>query len=101
MTEPTIYMDHNRQQVPISDVSKEITDDWIDGGHYCDDTVFNLRDAVVYQQAEIEQLKAECDIYRKALLKMTEAPRMDQPGELPRYVAKDALRDGIKARDGE
>ena len=60
-----------------------------------------LQDAVVYLRAEIERLRAERDIYRKALLKMTKAPRMDQPDELPRYVAKDALRAGIKARGGE
>ena len=47
---------------------------------------------------EVERLREERDIYRTALLRITESPRMNDPGELPRYIAKDALHAGVKAR---
>ena len=51
-------------------------------------------------ELEIENqcFREEIAIYREALQRMIGAPRMCDSAEFPRYIAKDALRNGIKIR---
>jgi len=58
-----------------------------------------LLDRIRELEAENKRLTNERDLYRRALQRMTESPQMGQPGELPRYIAKDALRDGVRIRN--
>ena len=59
--EAYVYVEDKR--CPLGEALAIMTDDWIDAGEYCDQTVFDLRDAIISQQAEIERLwgdLAEC-----------------------------------------
>jgi hypothetical protein len=48
MIEPTIYM--NGKDVPLTEALKKITDEWVDDGNYCAQTVIDLRDALIFNE---------------------------------------------------
>ena len=53
-----IYM--NSENIPLTEALKKMTDEWVDDGNYCAQTVIDLRDAL----KEIKELE-EC-AYAKA-----------------------------------
>jgi hypothetical protein len=58
MKEPTIYM--NGEDVPLTEVLKKMTDDWVDDGNYSAQTVIDLRDALKKYLKERESLLEDC-----------------------------------------
>lgn len=48
MKEPTIYMNGN--DVPLTEALKKMTDEWVDDGNYCAQTVIDLRDALMFNE---------------------------------------------------
>ena len=57
-----IYM--NSENIPLTEALKKMTDEWVDDGHYCAQTVIDLRDALKQCLKEIKELE-EC-AYAKA-----------------------------------
>ena len=54
MKEPTICM--NSKNVPLTEALKKMTDEYLDEGNYCTQTVIDLRDALKQSLKEIESL---------------------------------------------
>lgn len=54
MKEPTIYMNH--ENITLTEALKNMTDDWVDGGNYCAQTVIDLRDALKKYLEKYESL---------------------------------------------
>ena len=46
MTEPTIFANGERHS--IDEALKKLTDEWVDDGNYCAQTVIDLRDALKF-----------------------------------------------------
>ena len=57
MKEPTIYM--NSENIPLTEALKKMTDNWVDGGNYCAQTVIDLRDALIYYIKECKKLQIQ------------------------------------------
>lgn len=57
MKEPTIYM--NGENVPLTEALKKMTDDWVDDGNYCAQTVIDMRDALKKCLKEIKDLNQQ------------------------------------------
>jgi polyhydroxyalkanoate synthesis regulator phasin len=53
MKEPTIYM--NGKEVPLTEALKKMTDEWVDDGNYCAQTVIDLRNALKKSLKEIKR----------------------------------------------
>ena len=51
-----IYTD---EPEPLEQAVKTMTDYWIDGGNYCDQTVADMRDAIIVLMQRLEQLEQE------------------------------------------
>jgi len=45
------------EKVPIEQALKQITDKWLDGGKYCDQTLFDMRDALKQLFSENKALR--------------------------------------------
>ena len=58
MKEPTIYM--NSKDVPLTEALKKMTDEWVDDGNYCAQTVIDLRDALMKYMERCESLLEDC-----------------------------------------
>jgi len=54
MTEPTIYV--NSEDHSIDEALKILTDEWVDDGNYCAQTVIDLRDALIKYMERYESL---------------------------------------------
>jgi hypothetical protein len=54
MQEPTIYMSGN--DVPLTEALKKMTDEWVDDGNYCAQTVIDMRNALKECLKEIKSL---------------------------------------------
>lgn len=55
----TSYIEMDGKRVLVADALELMTDEWIDGGNYCAQTVINLRDVCQEQQMAIEYLDSE------------------------------------------
>ena len=55
MNEPTIYMNGN--DVPLTEALKKMTDEWVDDGNYCAQTVIDLRDAL--KKSKVPTIKSQ------------------------------------------
>jgi hypothetical protein len=47
---PKIYITDFKNPITITKALKIMTDDWVDEGNYCAQTVIDLRDALIYYQ---------------------------------------------------
>lgn len=72
MFEPTIFIDE--ENVPVEKALKTMTDEWVDDGNYCAQTVIDLRDSLIYymdlmiKDSEIkEELKKEIQNLKKEI----------------------------------
>ena len=72
MFEPTIFIDG--ENVPVEKALKTMTDEWVDDGNYCAQTVIDLRDSLIYymdlmiKDSEIkEELKKEIQNLKKEI----------------------------------
>ena len=72
MIEPTIFIDE--ENVPVEKALKTMTDEWVDDGNYCAQTVIDLRDSLIYymdlmiKDSEIkEELKKEIQNLKKEI----------------------------------
>lgn len=54
MQEPTIYM--NSENIPLTEALKKMTDNWVDEGNYCAQTVIDLRDALKKCLKDVKRL---------------------------------------------
>lgn len=52
-----IQMEH----VPLEEALKIMTDEWVDGGNYCTQTVIDMRDALKKCLKEIKSLNKQID----------------------------------------
>jgi hypothetical protein len=59
MKEPTIYM--NSENIPLTEALKKMTDEWVDDGNYCAQTVIDMRDALKECLKEIKSLNKQID----------------------------------------
>ena len=59
MTKHSIY--YNDEHHSIDEALKMLTDEWIDDGNYCAQTVIDLRDALKYYIKECKKLEHERD----------------------------------------
>jgi hypothetical protein len=59
MTEPTIYL--RSKNYNINEALKILTDEWVDDGNYCAQTVIDLRDVLKYYIKECKKLEHEKD----------------------------------------
>ena len=57
MTEPTIYVSGKSHS--IDKALKILTDEWVDDGNYCAQTVIDLRDALKYYIKECKKLEQQ------------------------------------------
>ena len=57
MKEPTIYM--NSVNVPLTEALKKMTDEWVDDGNYCAQTVIDLRNVLKKSLKEIKDLNQQ------------------------------------------
>jgi hypothetical protein len=57
MTEPTIFANGERHS--IDEALKMLTDEWVDDGNYCAQTVIDLRDALKYYIKECKKLEQQ------------------------------------------
>jgi hypothetical protein len=72
MKDPTIFI--NAKNVPIEKALEIMTDDWVDDGSYCAQTVIDLRDALAlyielcsHNLDEIQKLKVQIKEYKSEL----------------------------------
>ena len=72
MIEPTIFIDG--ENVPVEKALKTMTDEWVDEGNYCAQTVIDLRDSLIYymdlmiKDSEIkEELKKKIQNLKKEI----------------------------------
>ena len=77
MIEPTIFIDE--ENVPVEKALKTMTDEWVDDGNYCAQTVIDLRDSLIYymdlmiKDSEIkEELKKEIQNLKKEIKKLND-----------------------------
>lgn len=56
MEKPKIYIGHGKS-APITKAIRLITDDWVNQGQCCDQTILDLRDACKYLLSENKKLK--------------------------------------------
>jgi hypothetical protein len=54
MNEPTIFANGERHS--IDEALKMLTDEWVDDGNYCAQTVIDLRDALIKYMERCESL---------------------------------------------
>ena len=59
MKDLTIFI--NMDHVPIEKALKTMTDDWVDGGNYCAQTVIDMRDALKKCLKENKRLNKQID----------------------------------------
>lgn len=59
MKKPTIYM--NSVNVPLTEALKKMTDEWVDDGNYCAQTVIDLRDVLKKSLKEIKKCLKEIE----------------------------------------
>ncbi len=57
MNEPTIYV--NSENHSIDKALKILTDEWVDDGNYCAQTVIDLRDALKFYIKECKKLEQQ------------------------------------------
>ena len=57
MTEPTIFANGERHS--IDEALKMLTDEWVDDGNYCAQTVIDLRDALKFYIKECKKLEQQ------------------------------------------
>jgi len=57
MTKHSIYC--NGEHLNIDEALKMLTDEWIDDGNYCAQTVIDLRDALKYYIKECKKLEQQ------------------------------------------
>jgi hypothetical protein len=57
MTEPTIFANGERHS--IDEALKKLTDEWVDDGNYCAQTVIDLRDALKFYIKECKKLEQQ------------------------------------------
>ncbi len=74
MFEPTIFIDE--ENVPVEKALKIMTDEWVDDGNYCAQTVLDLRDALIhYMNLMIQDSKVKDELKKeiKSLNKQIDA----------------------------
>ena len=54
----TIYVEKNE---PIEQAVEKMTDSWLEGGQYCEQTLFDMRDAIKVLLAENAALKKQLE----------------------------------------
>jgi hypothetical protein len=65
MTKHSIYC--NGEHHSIDEALKMLTDEWIDDGNYCSQTVIDLRDALKYYIKKTDKLENDLDKFREAV----------------------------------
>lgn len=61
MESPKIYIAHLHERLPLEEALSWLADDWVNHGHYCAQTVIDLRDALKYYIKECKKLEHERD----------------------------------------
>jgi hypothetical protein len=59
---------HTDKQEPLAQAIKTMADYWIEGGYYCDQTVVDMRDAIIALMQKLEQLEQENKEMKKYLI---------------------------------
>jgi hypothetical protein len=65
MTKHSIYCSDESR--PLEEALKIITDEWVDDGSYCAQTVIDLRDALKFYINKTDKLENELDKFREAV----------------------------------